>query len=718
MKQAIRSLWTGCALVALAFGCREEALTQIVVVVDSDWDGFARIEIEIDGFERRHTVNAESRNGRLMLPRRVALVHEGGPLGPISVTARGYVTGRDEPVLTEPRKKVLFERDQTRMLKIDLLFGCIGQCRQACLAGPTCVDSDDERATALTPWDGDVDGIDVVYRVGRGDVIDGGVVPMPGEDGGVGEGGAEPADAGDAGDGTIVTLDADATSPPDVFTYTPTNFDPGAADIREVERTDVVLDCGGVATFDSSSREFGQWCGAEPEAVTITQLGGTSAVVLVMETLTIAEGSTLELRGDQPVILAVFDRATIDGVVDASGRASANGPGAGRDCDDGAGNAGPGATSSTGAGGGSGGGFGSAGGQGGQGGDAADGTPAASAVSGGDVNGSAELQPLRGGCPGGLGGDGASGGGGGGAVQISVARSLVINGTINAAGGGGAAGVTARDGGGGGGSGGAIVLEAATLETGAATVITANGGAGGAGQPSTASTSGAGEDGQPTTVAASGGAPPSTAGGGGDGSVLVVPAEPGEGGGTGSFYGYGAGGGGGGVGRVRIRGADSCTPPGVLSPAPSVECAECGTCASAPGPDCLAFVHGGRSYYNCTAALDWDEARVVCEAANLNLVRIDDAAENAAVVNAIAEDSWIGASDVDGEDEWRWTDGTEFWSGAADGEAVGGRFSAWYDEQPDNAYGLLTNADCGAILLDTTWGDRSCLISHPYVCEE
>jgi len=721
VSAAKRALSIGCALVGLAFGCREDALTQIVVVVDSDWDGFSRIEIEIDGFQRSQAVKAESRDGRLDLPRRVALVHAGGPLGPIAVTAHGHVSGLEKPALSEPRTKVFFERGKTSMLKIDLLFECIGHCREACLAGPICVDSNDERATALSPWEGDVDGIDVVYSVGRGDVIDSGadgaIVPMPREDGGLGEGGREPSDAGDAHDGTLVTTDADAMPPTDGFTYTPSNFDPGAAQIQDAARTDVLLDCG-VSTFDSSSLAFDEWCGAEPAAVMITQTGGTSAVVLVMETLTIAAGSTLELRGDHPIILAVFDHATIDGVVDASARASTNGPGAGRECAQGAGSDGPGASSNTGAGGGSGGGFASDGGNGGRGGDAADGSSAAPAVIGGSVNGSADLQLLRGGCPGGLGGDGAAGGGGGGAVQISVARSLQINGAINAGGGGGGSGVTARDGGGGGGSGGAIVLEAAMLATGDAMVITANGGAGGAGQPSTAATSGAGEDGQPSIAAASGGAPPSTAGGGGNGSALGIAAEPGQGGGTGSFYGYGAGGGGGGLGRVRIRGADGCTPPGVLSPAPSVECAQCGSCAPAPGPDCQAFVHAGRTYHSCTDALDWDEARVACEAANLKLVRIDDDAENTAVANAIGEDSWIGASDVDTEDAWRWTDGTAFWSGAADGAAVGGHFSAWYDGQPDNVYGPLITADCGAILLDATWGDRACSIWHPYVCEE
>jgi hypothetical protein len=339
-------------------------------------------------------------------------------------------------------------------------------------------------------------------------------------------------------------------------------------------------------------------------------------------------------------------------------------------------------------------------------------------VTGGSVNGTAELAPLRGGCSGGDGG-GASvpGGGGGGAVQISVAGELQIDGTIHAAGGGGAPGVAARDGGGGGGSGGAIVLEAAAIEIGTTAVISANGGAGGAGQSSTATISGAGEDGRASAAAAAGGAPTSAAGAGGDGAVRDAQAQAGGDGDTGSFYGYGAGGGGGGLGRVRIRGGDSCAPPGVLSPMPVVECAQCGACATSPGADCDAFVHDARTYYRCSEALEWDVAKLACEAVNLHLVRIDDAAENAAVAGAIADESWTGANDLEGEGDWRWSDGTAFWSGAADGAAVGGLYSAWLAGEPDNVSLVIENADCGAILTDGTWGDRSSVLSRPYVCE-
>ena len=93
-------------LAAALLACGEEPLTQIVVVVDSDWDGFERVELEITGFEREEIlVEAGDLRGGKPLPRRVALVHDGGPLGPIGVTARGYGEDRDQPLRVEPRSK-------------------------------------------------------------------------------------------------------------------------------------------------------------------------------------------------------------------------------------------------------------------------------------------------------------------------------------------------------------------------------------------------------------------------------------------------------------------------------------------------------------------------------------------------------------------------------------------------------------------------------------
>lgn len=729
-----------CASIALALAsaCREEALTQLVVVVDSDWDGFERVEIALDRFADDVVIDVEPRRDRPLLPRRLALVHDGGELGPIGVTVRGFVAGREEPVLVEPRSGLFFERGTTRMLKIDLLFECIGRCpEEACIAGPTCVPSDDGRVTKLVGWDGDVDAIDVTHRGAMLDAGSEGGSPMPGMEAGV-DGGSVRSDGGgskpsDGGDGAIEQPDADATIPEGTFPYVPSHFDPLSAGIMNAARESVVLDCG-VTRFDSTSLAFTNFCGAgEPAAVLAPQSGGSDAVVLVMDGLTIASGATLELTGNRPVILAVFGDARIDGTLDASARGPTPGPGAGLDCASGQGDDGGQSEwqSGVGAGGGGGGAFGSSGGDGGEGGLASqgDGSPDPAAT-GGTALGSAGLASLRGGCAGGDGGegtdDGGPGGAGGGALQVSAARVLEVNGTITAAGGGGTAGMSALSGGGGGGSGGAIALEAATLEFGGAAKLNANGGGGGAGQaadPEDAAAS-AGADGASGIGAAAGGDPESTGGRGGNGAAAGVSAQAGDVGGASSSYGHGGGGGGGGVGRVTVRGADGCVLPGASSPAPTVECVACGACPKpqgAPSSDCAPYEHDARTYYRCSAPLDWDDAAANCRSVGLQLVRIDDQAENDAVATDTTEDTWIGASDVAVEGDWRWSDGTAFWSGAVNGVAVSGRYEAWADaqsEQPDNMTpsGAI-NADCAIMDSDGGWADRSCSTAHPYICE-
>jgi len=718
---------TSWACIALtAAGCREDALTQLVVVVDSDWDGFERAEIAVERFADDVTIDVERRGGKPLLPRRLALVHDGGELGPIHVTVRGFAGGSDQPVLVEPRRDLYFERGKTRMLKVVLHYECIGDCAagQACLGDQQCVAADDERVTELVPWDSDVDPIDVTHRgkpldAGQRDAGD----PPDGE-GGV-DAAPEPTDGGGDADGPV---DGDAAPPPLDFPYEPSNFDPLAPAIADAAREDVVLDCEG-AEFDSTSRTFTNWCqDAVPATVIVEQSGGSEAVVVVMGALQITTGAALHLTGERPVILAVFGDARIDGSIDASASGTTSGPGGERDCAGGRGAAGDDSdyTIGLGAGGGGGGGFGTSGGNGGRGGVVASETAAQAA--GGDAVPPAMLVPLRGGCAGGTGGDGSggaggNGGGAGGAVQLSVAGLLELNGPIDANGGGGAAGTSALSGGGGGGSGGAIALEAATLEITDAAVLSANGGAGGAGQsgtPTDAAAS-AGADGSSGTGAAAGGSPEGAGGRGGDGAATAAAVEVGSEGGATSSYGYGGGGGGGGLGRIRARGADACALPGVWSPRPVVECAACGVCPSEPSSDCQPFDHDSRMYFRCSAPLAWDEAKASCEAAGLQLVRVEDQAENDALAAGTSEDTWIGASDVAIEADWRWTDGTAFWSGTEDGASVSGRYEAWASgalPQPDNTTpNGMTNADCALMDTDGAWADRSCIASHPYLCE-
>ncbi len=593
VRRAIFTL-CACALASVCCACRRAPpLTQIVVAVDSDWDGFERADIEIGGFEKPHTAHADLTHAAA---RHVALVHDGGPLGPISVTVRAYAQGAADPVLIERRTGIYFVEGKTRLLRIDLLLGCVGLCdaQQACLAGPKCVDS--EGAARLSEWQGDIGAIPVVFHVKDGAGLpgdagadgasasasdaaaDGGASDAGGTDAGRADAGGS-GDGGPAGDAGDAPDAGDAATPLGTFQYAPSNVDPADPAIGGLSRAAVSLDCAS-PSFDSTDLSFSGWCGPTPSALVVQQDAGHDAALLVMSSLDIAAGTTLQLQGDRPVILLVFGAVHVGGVIDASAHGATPGPGAERDCTTGLGASGrDGSVSSpAGAAGGGGGGFGTAGGTG-AGGKASAGTTAA-----GGSEGDSRLVPLRGGCAGGASGKAPSnstfgaGGRGGGAVQLSAAGQLEIAGSVVAAGGGGGVGADAAAGGGGGGSGGAILLEGSPVAIGAGAVLAANGGGGGAGQPYPlgSGASGAGEDGHAGAAAAAGGVPDGIGGAGGQGAWRDAPASDGVLPSSGSFgmttvWG-GGGGGGGGSGRIQINAADSCSPPGTLSPLPAVTC--------------------------------------------------------------------------------------------------------------------------------------------------
>ena len=95
---------------------------------------------------------------------------------------------------------------------------------------------------------------------------------------------------------------------------------------------------------------------------------GTAAVLVAFKSLEIAAGTTLNVTGDKPLILAVAGDVTISGTIDASAKGQTAGPGGNVSCQMGAGADGVDDTGvNTGAGGGGGGGFGTAGGKGGKG---------------------------------------------------------------------------------------------------------------------------------------------------------------------------------------------------------------------------------------------------------------------------------------------------------------------------------------------------------------
>lgn len=348
-----------------------------------------------------------------------------------------------------------------------------------------------------------------------------------------------------------------------VFGYTPSNFTeaqlPPSAGA-------VVVSCD--LTIDTQSGDGGLgWttCASGPPAPAwnLIPVGGGTALLLFMDSLTLPLGATVQAVGARPLIIAVRGAVAIDGAL-------WGGSGAGSEvtCGAGAGAAGGVSGSPATAGGGGGGGFATSGGQG------TDGEHGGHKGERGSANGNPTLIPLRGGCRGGQGGHAAagwgSGGQGGGALQVSAGGSLTVHSTatLAAQGGGGRGGLaTQLAGGGGGGSGGALLLEAMALTVNAGGAVVANGGAGGEG--SGASVSGAdGQGGQRSTARA--GSLPLTCGGdgGGGGARAGTPTDA-----TKPSCGVNSpgGGGGGSAGRVRLNAVHGCTldSNAVLSPRPT-----------------------------------------------------------------------------------------------------------------------------------------------------
>ncbi len=152
------------------------------------------------------------------------------------------------------------------------------------------------------------------------------------------------------------------------------------------------------------------------------------------------------------------------------------------------------------------------------------------------------------------------------------------------------------------------------------------------------------------------------------------------------------------------------------------QCDGAGTCGDpddcAPAASCTFARYPGQAssgYYFCTDSPDWNQARTSCQSRpGMDLVRIDDQAENDFVTDHLADDAWIGASDAGTEDLWIWVaDGDQFWQGEDNGYSVGGLYENWENNEPDDTFGQ----DCGIILTDGVWNDADCGDSYHYVCE-
>jgi hypothetical protein len=245
-----------------------------------------------------------------------------------------------------------------------------------------------------------------------------------------------------------------------------------------------------------------------------------------------------------------------------------------------------------------------------------------------------------------------------------------------------------------------------------------NGGGGGGGQPTSAvaAMTTAGGDGMPTFSPASGGTGAGTGGDGAQGAAFGAQAEPAQAGSStncalATCYG-GGGGGGGGVGLIWLRGGATCAPAGLYSPAPRVECDDCGECPPAPDLSCVARESSAGLYAVCSAPMPWTDARELCEAVGMDLSTVEAQADNDFLLAQIpaSGEYWIGATDDLDEGEWLWiSTGSQFWDGDEDGESIAGAFEAWRTTEP--------NGDNCARITSNGWADADCADEYPFLCQ-
>lgn len=123
-----------------------------------------------------------------------------------------------------------------------------------------------------------------------------------------------------------------------------------------------------------------------------------------------------------------------------------------------------------------------------------------------------------------------------------------------------------------------------------------------------------------------------------------------------------------------------------------------GGTGAANGPGCREGTFRSKTYFVCAhTGTDRMTAESFCQSRSEHLLKLDDAEEEAWAVEFVTEPGsiWIGANDLDLEDDWRW----------ADGSAVAG-YMAWAMGQPNDNLG---REDCAVLHSGMgEWNDVAC----------
>ncbi|MBN2803933.1 MAG: hypothetical protein JXR91_12645 [Deltaproteobacteria bacterium] len=120
-----------------------------------------------------------------------------------------------------------------------------------------------------------------------------------------------------------------------------------------------------------------------------------------------------------------------------------------------------------------------------------------------------------------------------------------------------------------------------------------------------------------------------------------------------------------------------------------------------PGCNTPSTLSNGHTYVYCNTPLSWNNASLACEQYGMHLATINTATENIFVGSLITVPAWVGASEIDIEENWQWLDGSEF------------NYTNWTTGAPNNQ----TNLSCLEFLMSGKWDESYCTQAKSYVCE-
>uniref|UniRef100_A0A3B4C4T3 C-type lectin domain-containing protein n=1 Tax=Pygocentrus nattereri TaxID=42514 RepID=A0A3B4C4T3_PYGNA len=108
-------------------------------------------------------------------------------------------------------------------------------------------------------------------------------------------------------------------------------------------------------------------------------------------------------------------------------------------------------------------------------------------------------------------------------------------------------------------------------------------------------------------------------------------------------------------------------------------------------------------YYMSTEKKSWTESRQDCKNKGADLVIINSREEQFVEMIRKGQEAWIGLSDINQENGWKWVDGS----------TLNTRF--WCSREPNNYEG---NEDCVITDILNTWNDIKCSVRISWICEK